>query len=125
MSVLDRKVLRDLLRMWAQVIAIALVMACGVATIITSVGAYRSLDETRGAFYDRYRFASLFAGVTRAPASLLDSLARIDGVSAVELRIVKSVILDIDGMVEPAAGVVVRHGSILAGPGPAGHRVPP
>ena len=107
MSVLDRKLLRDLLRMWAQVLAIALVMACGVATIITSVGAYRSLDETRGAFYERYRFASLFAGVTRAPASLRKSLARIDGVAAVELRIVKSVILDIDGMVEPAAGVVV------------------
>lgn len=107
MSVLDRKLLRDLLRMWAQVIAIALVMACGVATIITSVGAYRSLDETRAAFYDRYRFASLFAGVTRAPASLGEPLALIDGVAAVELRIVKPVILDIAGMVEPAAGVVI------------------
>jgi putative ABC transport system permease protein len=107
MAVLDRKLLRDLLRMWTQVLAIALVMACGVATIITSVGAYRSLDETRGAFYDRYRFASLFASVTRAPASLRESLARIDGVAAVELRIVKSVLLDVDGMAEPAAGVVI------------------
>lgn len=107
MSVLDRKLFRDLLRMWAQVLAIALVMACGVATIITSVGAYRSLDETRSAFYERYRFATLFAGATRAPVSLREALAAIDGVSAVELRIAKSVILDIEGLAEPAAGVVV------------------
>ena len=107
MSVLDRKLIRDLLRMWAQVLAIALVMACGVATIITSVGAYRSLDETRSAFYDRYRFASLFAGATRAPQTLRSTLTQIDGVTAVELRIVRSIILDIEGMIEPAAGIVV------------------
>jgi hypothetical protein len=51
-SVLDRKLLRDLLRMWAQVLAIALVMACGVATIVIAVGGYRSLEQTREAFYD-------------------------------------------------------------------------
>ncbi|MDP3895637.1 MAG: FtsX-like permease family protein [Mesorhizobium sp.] len=107
MPVLDRKLLRDALRMWAQILAIALVMACGVATIVTSVGAYRSLDETRSAFYDRYRFATVFAGATRAPLSLREPLSRIDGVSAVELRIARSIILDIEGMVEPAAGMVI------------------
>lgn len=107
MSVLDRKLLRDLLRLWAQVLAIALVMACGVATIVTAVGAYRSLDETRSAFYDGYRFATVFAGATRAPLSLAEPLSRIDGMSAIELRIAKSVILDIEGMTEPAAGIVI------------------
>ncbi len=107
MPVLDRKLFRDLLRMWAQVLAIALVMACGVATIVTAVGAYRSLDETRSAFYERYRFGTVFAGATRAPLSLREPLTRIGGVSGVELRVSKSVILDIQGMVEPAAGVMV------------------
>lgn len=107
MLVLDRKLLRDIGRMWAQVLAIALVMACGVATIVTSVGAYRSLEETRAAFYERYRFGTVFATATRAPLSLRDPIAGIDGVSAVELRIVRSVVLDITGMAEPAAGIVV------------------
>lgn len=107
MSVLDRKLARDLLRLWAQVLAIALVMACGVATLVTSVGAYRSLDETRAAFYERYRFASLFAGATRAPLTLREPLAAIDGVSAIELRIAKSIVLDIEGMAEPAAGMAI------------------
>jgi putative ABC transport system permease protein len=107
MSVLDRKLLRDLVRMWAQVLAIALVMACGVATIVTSVGAYRSLEETRSAFYERYRFASVFAGATRAPLALRERLSSIPGVSAVEPRIVRSIILDMAEMTEPAAGIVV------------------
>lgn len=107
MPVLDRKLLRDVLRLWAQVLAIALVMACGVATIVTSIGAYRSLDETRSAFYERYRFATVFAGATRAPLALGERLAAIDGVSAIDLRIAKPAILDITGLTEPATGIVI------------------
>lgn len=107
MSVLDRKLLRDLFRLWAQVLAIALVMACGVATIILAIGAYRSLEETRSAFYDRYRFATIFSGLTRAPLQMKNELASISGVSGIELRIVKPVLLDMPGMAEPATGIAV------------------
>ena len=98
MSVLDRKLLRDLIRLWAQVLAIAMVMACGVATIIIAVGALRSLEETRTTFYDRYRFASVFASLSRAPLQLQSRISQISGVSGLELRIVKPVLLDIMGM---------------------------
>lgn len=104
---LDRKLLRDLARMWAQVLAIALVMACGVATIVIAIGAYRSLEETRAAFYERYRFGSVFASATRAPLHLRDRIARLPGVSGVELRVVRPVLLDMPGMVEPATGFAV------------------
>jgi putative ABC transport system permease protein len=107
MSVLDRKLVRDLKRLWMQLLAIALVLACGAAAIITSVGAYRSLNETRAAFYERYRFATVFAAATRAPMTLGVTLAAIDGVSAVELRVAKSVIFDIEGMAEPATGLAI------------------
>ena len=62
--------LRDLRRMWAQALAIALVMASGAATFVLASGAYRSLGETRRAYYERYRFADVFAAVRRAPKSL-------------------------------------------------------
>lgn len=104
---LDRKLLRDLARLWAQVLAISLVMACGVATMIIAVGAYRSLEETRSTFYDRYRFGNLFASATRAPLHLRERLISTGGVSGVELRIVRPVLLDIAGMAEPATGVAV------------------
>ena len=72
---LRRKVLRDLRRLWAQVLAIALVLAAGVATLILGNGAYASLYETRARYYDSYRFADVFADVTRAPRALMGEIA--------------------------------------------------
>lgn len=107
MTMLDRKLLRDLVRLWAQALALALVMAAGVAVIIIAVGASRSLMETRSAFYDRYRFANVFATATRAPTHLGEEIARIPGVAATQTRIVEPVLLDIPGLVEPASGIAV------------------
>lgn len=107
MRVLDRKLIRDIRRMWAQVIAIALVMACGVATIVLAIGAYRSLEETRSAFYQRYRFANVFADAVRAPLQLRSRLTHIEGISAIELRIVRPILLDLPNMREPATGIAV------------------
>lgn len=107
LAALDKKLLRDLGRLWAQGLAVALVMACGVATLILAVGAYRSLEETRAAFYDRYRFGSVFATVVRAPLHLRNQISEIPGVSSVEQRIVEYVILDVPGMTEPATGLAV------------------
>lgn len=107
LSVLDRKLMRDLFRLWAQIIAVSLVMGCGVMIIILALGSTRSLEETRAAFYERSQFASVFASVTRAPLYLKTRISAIDGISTVELRIVKQAILDIEGMREPASGVAV------------------
>ncbi len=107
MRVLDRKLFRDLRRLWAQALAIALVMACGVATLILSVGAYRSLEETRATFYDRYRFGTVFASATRAPRHLKDRIDNISDVISTELRIVRPVLIDVEGMQEPASGFAV------------------
>ena len=58
-------------------------------------GRYRSLDETRAAYYERYRFADVFALVRRAPKTLVDQIAEIPGVAAVDARIAKLALLDI------------------------------
>ncbi|WP_417412211.1 ABC transporter permease [Hoeflea sp.] len=107
LSMLDRKLVRDLARLWAQSLAVALVMACGVMTLILALGATRALDDTRAAFYDRTRFGDVFARATRAPESVKTAIAAINGVSAVETRIVNPVIIDITGMAEPATGMVI------------------
>src|SRR3990170_131235 len=104
MRVLDIKLFRDLTRLWAQALAIAFVVAGGVATLVLAVGSFRSLDETRNAYYERYRFADVFATVRRAPKSLIDDIAKIPGVAAVDARIAKPALLDIPGLREPATG---------------------
>ncbi|MEF2550118.1 FtsX-like permease family protein [Aurantimonas sp. A2-1-M11] len=107
MSALDRKLLRDLTRLWAQSLAVALVMACGVMTIIIAVGAHQSLLLTREAYYERYRFAHVVAEANRAPLSLGMAISQIPGVAAFEMRISRRVLLDLPQMREPASGQVI------------------
>src|SRR6266508_2062178 len=104
MRALDIKLLRDLKRMWAQALAIALVIAGGVSTLVLAVGSHHSLLETRNAYYERYRFADVFAVVRRAPKTLVDRIAEIPGVAAVDARIAKLALLDIPNFREPATG---------------------
>lgn len=104
---LDKKLYRDLVHIWAQALAIALVMASGVATLVLAIGTQRSLEEIRSTYYERHRFADVISDVTRAPNAVAGRLTRIDGVAAVEARIAKYAILDVAGMPEPATGLAL------------------
>ncbi|OCK53812.1 FtsX-like permease family protein [Bradyrhizobium sp. LMTR 3] len=107
MSALDIKLFRDARRLWAQVLAIALVIGGGVATLILAVGSHRSLDETRLAYYERYAFADVFALAKRAPKALVDQIAQIPGVTAVDARIARLALVDVPGFSEPASAQFV------------------
>jgi len=105
-SVLDRKLLRDFWRLRGQILAIALVIAGGVAIHVIMAGMLASLQETRAAYYERTRFADIWAPAVRAPNALMDALRSIDGVAAAETRIAAPVLFDMPGMSEPPAGLI-------------------
>lgn len=107
MPALRLKLFRELRRLWAQVAAIALVMAAGVATLIIGVGTYDSLDQTRAHFYETNRFADVFATATRAPRSLLPRIAELSGVLEADGRIANVAVADIEDMTEPASMLLV------------------
>jgi len=107
MRTLDKKLLRDIRRMWAQSLAIAAVLAAGVMVMVMSYGAQRSLSETRDTYYERTRFADVWSGASRAPQSLVGEIAAIEGVARVEARISEVAILDIAGMQAPAMGQIL------------------
>ncbi len=107
MRALDKKLLRDLRRLWPQSLAVASVMAAGIATLLIGLGAYYSLFETRRIYYEQANFADMFANVTRAPRPLLRRIAEIGGVAQVEGRIMQSAIVDIEGFAMPATGVFI------------------
>ena len=107
MRALDIKLLRDLKRLWAQALAIVLVVAAGVAALVAMVGTIRSLEETRDTYYERYQFADVFAQVKRAPKKLIAQSAGIPGVAAVDARIVKLVLLDLPDSREPVTAQLI------------------
>lgn len=107
MGVLNKKLRRDLWAMKSQSLAIAAVMAAGIATFVMSLGLIFSLQETRDSFYERYRFADVFVSLKRAPESLAARIRAMPGVRQVETRVVIGATLDIEGMVEPATGLLL------------------
>ena len=56
MSLLNRKLRRDLYKLKSQALAVALVMACGLAMMIMTRSLILSLESTRDAYYRDYRF---------------------------------------------------------------------
>ena len=65
-------------------IAVTLVVACGVASFLTTRSAYHSVLLSRDDYYGRYRFADVFAALKRAPNALLKRMAAIPGVALVD-----------------------------------------
>jgi hypothetical protein len=71
---LDRKLLRDLLRMKMQLAAVGGVLACGIVLWVMANGMYDSLQRARDVYYEQEHMADMAARVVRAPLQLADSL---------------------------------------------------
>lgn len=107
MKSLDRKLLRDLRQWWGQILAIALVVACGIASFVSMQSAYESLQLSQSTYYEQYRFAEVFASLKRAPDSLREQIQAIPGVAQVQTRVVVDVTLNIPGRKAPGTGRLV------------------
>ena len=107
MKALNRKLLRDLTRMWSQALTIALVVASAVAGFLTTLSAVASLSDARDRFYEQGRFADVFASVRRAPLSLLPVLQAVPGVALVQATVERPVRLRIEGLSDPLMGHLV------------------
>lgn len=107
MGVLDRKLLRDLWRMKGQVLAVGLVIASGVALLVMALSTLTSLQSAAQTYYERYRFADVFAGATRVPDRLADRIAAIPGVQTVEPRVMAYSTVDMDNVAEPVMAQLI------------------
>ena len=104
---LDRKLARDLWTLKGQALAISLVIGAGVAMFIMYLSTFASLRLTQRTYYERYRFADVFAGLVRAPLHLRERVAEIPGVARLDARVVVDVSLDVAGLAEPASGRLI------------------
>jgi putative ABC transport system permease protein len=103
---LHRKLYRDVLRLKGQAFTIALVLLCGVASWVSLRATYDSLDDARVAYYERQRFADVFASCVRAPAALESRLAEIAGVKALSVSVVEPIRIMIPSRAIPPTGVL-------------------
>ncbi len=107
MKSIDRKLLRDLWDMRGQALAIAGVIAGGVATFVMSLSTLDSLRLTQATYYNDYRFAEVFASLKRAPLNLASSMGEIPGVDRIETRVLAPVTVEIEGFADPVTGLLI------------------
>jgi putative ABC transport system permease protein len=100
-NALSRKALRDLWHLRGQALAIALVIAAGIANLVMAQSTYESLQETREHFYREYAFADVFASAKRVPQTVSARIADIPGVQTVQTRLMAGGNLHLAGFDEP------------------------
>lgn len=113
MRALDRKLFRELWELKAQVLAISLVLAAGLATYVMAAATLDSLQMTQARMYREFRFPDVFAGLKRAPESVAARVAAIPGVRQVETRVVAPATMELAGYDIPINGQIA---SLPVGP---------
>lgn len=98
---LYRKLLRDLWRMRGQALAIALVVAAGVTTLVMSVVTHDSLRQGQTSLYQQQVFPDIWADLKRAPDSVAQRIARLPGVADVQTSLVSAAKLALPDYDEP------------------------
>jgi putative ABC transport system permease protein len=106
-AALDRKILRELQQLRAQVITISLLIICGLSLMIATNISYDSLHAARDSFYRDYRFAEIFAEFQAAPRGIINRMCGIPGVRMVEERIRADGLIEVRGQDEPAVGLIL------------------
>lgn len=107
MRSLHIKLLRNLWSMKGQGLAIAAVIATGVAMLVMSLTAWESLYLSQQSVYRSEQFADVFASAKRAPAVLLEQLHELPGVAVVETRVQAPLRIQIPAFAEPISGLAL------------------
>jgi putative ABC transport system permease protein len=100
---LDRKLLRDLRRLWLQIVAVGAVLGCGTGVFVMATAMYGSLEHARDVYYAQARMADLAVSAVRAPDRVGDALAALPGVDALETRVTGVGLVDLPGVTEPVS----------------------
>ncbi len=104
---LTMKLARDLWRLRGQVLAVAAIVASGVAVLVCSLAVIEALSETTTTYYERTGFADVFARAKRAPRTLVPRIESLPGVRTVEARVVRLATLEMPGVAEPVVATLV------------------
>ena len=107
MSVLGRKLRRDL---WASrwlLGAITSIIVVGVACLVSMGSAYNNLTEAKRRYYRQCRMADFSIELKKVPLSDLEPVAKLPGVARIRSRIQFFATVDLESVPEPLNGLVL------------------
>jgi len=106
-SVLDRKLTRDLLGARGTLVAVILVIVVGVACFVGMATSYGNLTRSQREYYANCRMADFWVELKKAPLSETDRVADIPGVAEIQPRIVFEATVDLAHVPRPLRGQVI------------------
>ena len=107
MTVLNRKLGRDLLGNAGLLGMVVVIIAVGVGSLLGMGSTHRILKASQAAYYREYRFADFWISAKKAPLPAVQRLARLPGLGELEGRVVFDVILDLADEVRPIHGRLI------------------
>lgn len=107
MSVLNRKLIRDLGGSVLVLLTVVAIIAVGTGSFIGLRSSQRILESSQSSYYADYQFADFWVDVKKAPLPAIERIASLPGVAAIEARVVFDVILDLPGEIQPLTGRLI------------------
>lgn len=118
MSVLNRKLGRQLRRGWLLLLAITSIITIGVMEFVALGSCYNNLTEAKRHYYRQCRMPDFWIDLKKVPLAELDRLAETPGVVEIRPRIQFFATVDLDDAVKPLNGLVLslpdRRQNVLA-----------
>ena len=107
MSVLNRKLGRELLAVKGLLAAIVSMIVVGVSCFVAMVSWYFNLEQSRRSYYAQCRMADFSVELKKAPLPAINRLNSIRGISELRPRITFLATADLEGVAKPLSGWVV------------------
>ncbi|MEX2114741.1 MAG: ABC transporter permease, partial [Pirellulales bacterium] len=107
MSVLDRKLMREVRGQITMLLAITSIIAVGTMCFVYMRASYHNLTLAKFRYYAQCRMADFWIDVKKAPLAELERLERIPGVTSIRPRIQFNATVDLERVAQPLNGMVL------------------
>ncbi len=107
MTMLGRKLLRDLMRSKWLLLAISSIISVGVLCYVSMQSAYHNLDRAKHRYYRQCRMADFWIELKKAPVSEILRLRQIEGITEVHPRIQFFALVDLPDQNKPINALVL------------------
>ncbi len=106
-SMLDRKLLRELYRAKGLLLAITSIVAVGMTCFVSMRSAYHNLQQAKIAYYRQCRMADFWIDLKKAPLAEIAQLEQIPGVTQITPRIQFAATVDLEHVAKPINSLVL------------------
>jgi len=107
LSMLDRKLFRDLWTAKGLLLAIGAIMGVGINNFVTLQSAHHNLSRAKVEYYQQCRMADFWIDVKKVPLAELDAVRRLPGVLEITPRVQFKAVVDLPGFDEPVNALVI------------------